>query len=129
MRKHCAGKLWAVFGCGGDRDRGKRPQMGAVADRLADRLVITDDNPRSEDPEGIICNIVEGISRQDATIIRDRREAIRFALENSGPDDLVLIAGKGHENTQEIDGVKHSFSDRKVVNEILSQLQPGCAST
>jgi UDP-N-acetylmuramoyl-L-alanyl-D-glutamate--2,6-diaminopimelate ligase len=129
MRKHCAGKLWAVFGCGGDRDRGKRPQMGAVADRLADRLVITDDNPRSEDPEGIICNILEGISRQDATIIRDRREAIRFALENSGPDDLVLIAGKGHENTQEIDGVKHSFSDRKVVNEILSQLQPGCAST
>ncbi len=129
MKKHCPGKLWAVFGCGGDRDRGKRPQMGAVADRLADRLVITDDNPRGEDPEGIICNILEGIAHQDATIIRDRREAIRYALKNSGPDDLVLIAGKGHENTQEIDGVKYPFSDREVVSEILSQLQPGCAKS
>jgi UDP-N-acetylmuramoyl-L-alanyl-D-glutamate--2,6-diaminopimelate ligase len=101
--------------------------MGAVADRLADRLVITDDNPRSEDPQGIICHILEGITHQDATIIRDRREAIRFALENAQPDDLVLIAGKGHESTQEIDGVKHPFSDRDVVNEILSQPQPICS--
>ncbi|MCF7968249.1 MAG: UDP-N-acetylmuramyl-tripeptide synthetase, partial [Methylococcaceae bacterium] len=127
MKEHCAGKLWVVFGCGGDRDRGKRPQMGAVADRLADRLVITDDNPRSEDPQGIIWHILEGITHQDATIIRDRREAIRFALENAEPDDLVLIAGKGHESTQEIDGVKHPFSDRDVVNEILSQPQPICS--
>jgi UDP-N-acetylmuramoyl-L-alanyl-D-glutamate--2,6-diaminopimelate ligase len=127
MKQHCDGKLWVVFGCGGDRDRGKRPQMGAVADGLADRLVITDDNPRGEDPEGIISNIIEGITHHDATIIRDRREAIRYALKNSGPDDLVLIAGKGHENTQEIDGVKYPFSDREVVSEILSQLQPGCA--
>ena len=127
MKEHCAGKLWVVFGCGGDRDRGKRPQMGAVADRLADRLVITDDNPRSEDPQGIIWHILEGITHQDATIIRDRREAIRFALENAAQDDLVLIAGKGHESTQEIDGVKHPFSDRDVVNEILSQPQPICS--
>ena len=125
MRKHCNGKLWVIFGCGGDRDRGKRAQMGAIADRLADHLVITDDNPRSENPEGIIRNILEGVSRQGAMIIRDRREAIRYALENSEPNDLVLIAGKGHENSQEIDGVRHPFSDREVVNEILNRLQSG----
>ncbi len=126
MKKHCSGMLWVVFGCGGDRDRGKRAQMGAIADSLADRLVITDDNPRSEDPEGIIHAILEGVNRQNATIIRDRRGAIHFALEAAAPDDLVLVAGKGHEDSQEIGGFKYPFSDRKVVGEVLNQLQSRC---
>ena len=125
VRKHCAGNLWVVFGCGGDRDRGKRPQMGSVADKLADRLVITDDNPRSEDPEGIIRDILEGVSRQEAAVIRDRREAISFALKTCEPLDLVIIAGKGHETSQEISGVKYPFNDREVVCEILNHWYPG----
>jgi UDP-N-acetylmuramoyl-L-alanyl-D-glutamate--2,6-diaminopimelate ligase len=123
MRKHCAGRLWVVFGCGGDRDKGKRPEMGAVADRLADVIVITDDNPRDEDGDAIIYGICEGISRRDVVVLRDRRAAINHVLEHAGPGDLVLVAGKGHETTQEILGCKHPFSDRMVVSEALSRLQ------
>lgn len=122
LRRHCAGRLWAVFGCGGDRDRGKRPEMGAIAAALADAVVLTDDNPRSEDGDAIIRDIRAGCQRGDLAIIRDRREAIRFALERAAPDDLVLVAGKGHESTQEIQGQKYPFSDHAVVQEILAQL-------
>ncbi len=119
LRRHCRGLLWVVFGCGGDRDRGKRPQMGAIAAALADRVVLTDDNPRSEDGDAIIRDILEGCERKDATVMRDRRQAIAWALERLGEDDVLLVAGKGHEDTQDIGGVKHPFSDRAVVRQLL----------
>lgn len=122
MRKHCSAHLWVVFGCGGDRDRGKRTEMGKIADQLADRLVITDDNPRNEDADSIVADIVSGVLDHKAVVIRDRQAAIRYALESFAVGDLVLIAGKGHENYQEIRGVKHHFSDREVVETILRQL-------
>lgn len=103
------GRLVCVFGCGGDRDPGKRPLMGEVAARLAHQVVITSDNPRSEDPAAIVARIAEGAPR--ATCIVDRAEAIRQSVQAAGSDDVVLIAGKGHENYQEIAGVRHPFSD------------------
>jgi len=122
------GRLWVVFGAGGDRDPMKRPFMGEVCARLADSLVVTSDNPRSEDPVKIIDAIIEGVNGAAASpsLVRvepDRREAISFALANAGPSDVVIIAGKGHETTQEIAGVKHPFDDREVVRE-FSKLAP-----
>ncbi len=121
LRTHCRGKLWVVFGCGGDRDRGKRPQMGAVAERLADVIILTDDNPRGEDGDAIVHQILAGIGRRDVLVERDRLAAIRHALTHAGHDDLILIAGKGHENTQEIKGIRHHFSDREAVEGILGR--------
>lgn len=112
------GNLWAVFGAGGDRDPMKRPLMGAACARLADRLVVTSDNPRSEDPNAIIAAILVGIpaeKRRAALVEPDRRKAICAALSAAGADDVVLVCGKGHETTQEIAGVKHPFDDREVV--------------
>lgn len=103
------GRLICVFGCGGDRDGGKRPLMGAVAARLADQTIITSDNPRSENPEAIIAAVRQGAP--DALVIADRAQAIRQALLTVQPQDLVLIAGKGHENYQEIAGQRLHFSD------------------
>ena len=113
------GRLWVVFGAGGDRDPMKRPLMGEACARLADSLVVTSDNPRSEDPATIIDAIVAGVDRAAARprLVRiepDRREAIFFALANAASSDVVIIAGKGHETTQEIAGVKHPFDDREV---------------
>lgn len=106
------GKLWVVFGAGGDRDPGKRPVMGEVASRCADRVVVTSDNPRSEDPERIIADILSGIVRRDHVSVQaDRALAIETALCRADERDVVLIAGKGHEDYQEINGVKHDFSD------------------
>jgi UDP-N-acetylmuramoyl-L-alanyl-D-glutamate--2,6-diaminopimelate ligase len=106
------GLLWGVFGCGGNRDATKRPLMGGIAERLADRVVVTSDNPRNEVPEQILLQIVEGMARPlNASVIEDRRAAIAHALQHAGPHDVVLIAGKGHEAEQEIAGVKHPFSD------------------
>lgn len=122
LRRHCEGRLWVVFGCGGDRDRGKRPEMGAIAERLADVVVLTDDNPRSEDGDDIIREILSGCRRDDVATIRDRRDAIFWALERSAVDDIVLVAGKGHETTQEVRGRKYPFSDRAVVRESLERL-------
>ena len=122
LRKHCAGNLWVVFGCGGDRDRGKRAAMGAVADGLADHIVVTDDNPRNEDPEIIVSDILKGISHRNAIVLRDRRCAIHHALNSASKGDLVLVAGKGHETTQEIQGVKYPFNDRDVVKDILHEI-------
>ena len=114
------GRLWVVFGAGGDRDPMKRPLMGEACAKLADSLVVTSDNPRSEDPAKIIEAIVAGVDRAAARprLVRiepDRREAIFFALANAASRDVVIIAGKGHETTQEIKGVKHPFDDREVV--------------
>jgi UDP-N-acetylmuramoyl-L-alanyl-D-glutamate--2,6-diaminopimelate ligase len=118
-RAHCSGELWVVFGCGGDRDSGKRPEMGAIADRLADRIVVTDDNPRTEDSGVIIQQIMVGITAHKPMEIPDRRCAIEHALTHAKAGDLVVIAGKGHEDTQEIQGVKYPFKDSDVVKEIL----------
>lgn len=116
LREHCAGRLWCVFGCGGDRDAGKRPQMGAVAEALADFIVLTDDNPRSEDGDRIIEAISEGFTRLEIGgaslfIERDRSRAIALAVEAASADDVILVAGKGHETYQETSGVLRPFSD------------------
>jgi UDP-N-acetylmuramoyl-L-alanyl-D-glutamate--2,6-diaminopimelate ligase len=106
------GRLWCVFGCGGNRDAGKRPVMGRIAADLADRVIITSDNPRGEVPEAVVAQIAAGCV--DAPHVRlevDRRLAIASALREAGPADVVLLAGKGHEDYQEIQGVKHPFSD------------------
>ena len=109
------GKLWCVFGCGGDRDRGKRSQMGAVAASFADQIVITSDNPRSEDPQAIIEMIRQGIpsSTTNVQVIIDRAAAIMAAIRHADPQDIVLVAGKGHETSQEINGKKFDFSDQE----------------
>ena len=112
LREHCRGALWCVFGCGGDRDPGKRPMMGAVADELADAIIVTDDNPRSENPQGICRAILLGISSHAARVIHDRGEAIAAAISEAAPVDVVLIAGKGHEDYQIYGDVRRSFSDR-----------------
>jgi UDP-N-acetylmuramoyl-L-alanyl-D-glutamate--2,6-diaminopimelate ligase len=109
------GKVWCVFGCGGDRDLGKRPQMGKVAQDLADHVVITSDNPRSEDPQSIIAMIQSGMSGDLMAVqaIPDRAAAIMAAVRNADIKDVVLVAGKGHESTQEINGKKFDFSDQE----------------
>lgn len=119
LKDHCRGDLWVVFGCGGDRDKGKRPQMGATALKLADRIVLTDDNPRTENGDAIILDILEGFAGQSVPVLRDRRAAIAYAVEHLQADDILLIAGKGHEDYQEINGVKHPFSDQTVIKELL----------
>jgi UDP-N-acetylmuramoyl-L-alanyl-D-glutamate--2,6-diaminopimelate ligase len=107
------GALWCVFGCGGNRDAGKRPKMAAIAQRLADQVVMTSDNPRNEPPAFILLQMVAGLagSQERVKVIEDRRAAIRDALRRAEARDVVLIAGKGHEDYQEIAGVKHPFSD------------------
>lgn len=113
LQLHCAGDLWCVFGCGGDRDAAKRPVMGALADRIADHVVITTDNPRFESPQSIIDQIVEGVAGSGAIIEVDRAAAIEYAIVNAKPGDTILIAGKGHEDYQQVGEEKISFSDAK----------------
>ena len=125
VRRHVTNHLWVIFGCGGDRDRGKRSEMGAVASKMADHLVLTDDNPRTEDGDAIIRDILAGISHPDAIVIRDRRAAIRHVLKSIGPQDLLVVAGKGHETTQEIAGIKYPFNDRAVIEETWIDLLKG----
>jgi murE/murF fusion protein len=116
------GKLWCVFGCGGNRDAVKRPLMGAIATRLADHVVLTNDNPRDEAPGFILSQILAGIAGHDEVdVIEDRHEAIAHALAEAAPADVVLLAGKGHEDTQEIAGVKRRFSDVDEAHEALSR--------
>jgi UDP-N-acetylmuramoyl-L-alanyl-D-glutamate--2,6-diaminopimelate ligase len=115
------GRVIVVFGCGGDRDTGKRPQMGRIARELADVAVVTSDNPRSEAPVSIIDQIVSGATRGgDLRVEPDRRAAIALAAELARDDDVVVIAGKGHERGQEIAGVVTPFDDREVAREVLT---------
>lgn len=121
-REHCDGELWCVFGCGGDRDKGKRQQMGEIASRIADHIMITDDNPRSESSIEITKEIARGVlDGTDTQIMTDRREAILKVLAQAKSDDTVLIAGKGHEEYQEIKGKRVSFSDFNIVEEFISK--------
>jgi len=110
-----------VFGAGGDRDRGKRPLMGEIAARLSDVVIVTSDNPRSEDPEAIVAEIVAPIAATAPHVEVDRRTAIEWAIEQAEEDDVVVIAGKGHEQGQELDkGIKLPFDDVTVAREVLS---------
>ena len=115
------GKLWAVFGCGGDRDPGKRPQMGGIAERLAQHVVLTSDNPRSEDPQHILDEISDGMDNPRAAAqIEDRAAAILHAVRHADAHDVIVVAGKGHESTQEIAGRKRPFSDQEHVRLALA---------
>ena len=116
IRPHVAGKLWVVCGCGGDRDRGKRPLMAQAAVRFADAAVFTDDNPRTEAPSAIVADMLAGLdNRQMAQVVQPREEAIRYVLSRLQAGDAVVIAGKGHEDYQIIGTVKHHYSDQEVV--------------
>jgi len=114
-------RITCVFGCGGDRDRGKRAIMGRIATRCADRVIVTSDNPRSEPPMAIIADILEGASR-DCLVIEDRRRAVQEAIATASPGDIVVVAGKGHEPYQEIRGVRHPYSDAQAVRAALAKV-------
>ena len=112
---HRKGQLWCVFGCGGERDFGKRPLMGSIAEQYADRIVLTADNPRSESNKSIVAEILKGIKSKDKLHIEhDRKHAIAYAIRNAKHEDLIIIAGKGHEQYQEIAGERYSFSDKEI---------------
>lgn len=120
LKGHEFGRVWCVFGCGGDRDKGKRALMGAVAESLADQVVITDDNPRTEPADAIVMDILKGIKSRDLIHVeRDRQLAIAWAVEHAQENDVVLVAGKGHEEYQWIGDVKHPYSDKAVVESLL----------
>ena len=120
LRAHTPGRLTCVFGCGGERDAGKRPQMAAIAEAGADRIIVTDDNPRGEDGDAIVDQILAGFARRDGVQVqRDRGRAIAAALADAGAGDVVLVAGKGHEPYQEVQGVKHPFDDLRVARGLL----------
>lgn len=120
-REHCQGQLWVVFGCGGDRDTGKRALMGACAEQLADQIIITDDNPRSESPADITSAIMSGCTLP-IKVIHDRALAIQTAIKQTSPNDCIVIAGKGHEQYQEIGTQKIPFSDAQVVTDCLTEM-------
>jgi UDP-N-acetylmuramoyl-L-alanyl-D-glutamate--2,6-diaminopimelate ligase len=131
--KDASSRLWIVFGCGGDRDAGKRPKMGDVATQLADQVIITSDNPRTERPGDIVDQILIGIQparRAIASVQVDRDRAIRHAIESASPGDVVVIAGKGHETEQVLpDGkggtIRTHFDDREVARSMLAELHGG----
>ncbi|MDH3513250.1 MAG: UDP-N-acetylmuramoyl-L-alanyl-D-glutamate--2,6-diaminopimelate ligase [Gammaproteobacteria bacterium] len=118
LRAHARGKIWCVFGCGGDRDRGKRPVMGEVAERLADVVVLTDDNPRHESGDAIISEIAGGM-HATPQVIRERRAAIAAAIRNAREGDIVLVAGKGHEDYQQVGDERRPYSDREAVQQLI----------
>ncbi|MBR7155608.1 MAG: UDP-N-acetylmuramoyl-L-alanyl-D-glutamate--2,6-diaminopimelate ligase, partial [Lentisphaeria bacterium] len=123
LRPLCKGKLTVLFGAGGDRDRTKRPKMGAAA-AAADKIILTSDNPRSEDPETIMDDVSAGIPAGSELIREvDRRKALQCAVATAGKGDIVLIAGKGHENTQEIAGVKHHFNEVEILQQLFQKAQ------
>jgi len=122
VREHCDGRLICVFGCGGDRDAGKRPLMGALAERLADGVVLTDDNPRSEPGEAIVGAILAGMKNPATVQVqRDRAAAIAGAIRDAGPGDWVVVAGKGHEDYQLVGDLRLDFSDREQVRRVLAE--------
>lgn len=120
LQEHQHDNIWCVFGCGGDRDKGKRSIMGTVAESLSDRVVITTDNPRSEDPQSIADDICDGVANlSQVDVVLDRAEAIEFAVTHATEQDIVLIAGKGHETYQEVNGVRYPFNDEEVATRYL----------
>ncbi len=123
MKEVTAGRLVVLFGCGGDRDRGKRPLMGAVAEKYADFVVVTSDNPRTEKPEDILADILEGMKgkKSQRTVIEDRRKAIAWAMENHQPGDLLILAGKGHEDYQIVGHEKFHMDEREIVADVLKR--------
>lgn len=127
VRGFAKGRIITLFGCGGNRDKAKRPIMGEIAGMLSDYLIVTSDNPRDEEPMDIIRAIEEGVKKSgcEYTVIENRRDAIRFALMHAQENDIIILAGKGHENYQEICGVKHHFDEKEVVAELLAEL-PRC---
>lgn len=121
LHGHLQGTLFCVFGCGGERDTGKRPQMAAIAERLANQVIVTDDNPRGEDGDVIVADILAGFQHADAvTVQRNRARAIGLAVKRAGAGDIILIAGKGHEPYQEVNGVRHDFDDTEVAAAALA---------
>ncbi len=122
LRRHCAGELWCVFGCGGDRDKGKRPLMGLAAETFADRIMITSDNSRSEDPKQIIADIIQGLSNPAQALAEvDRVTAIKQVVAMAKPGDVILLAGKGHETYQEAAGVRHDYDERALARQLAEQ--------
>lgn len=122
LRQHVKGKIWCIFGCGGERDKGKRPLMGKVVEKYADKLIITDDNPRNESPQHIVRDILVGISKQKNVLVEhDRSEALALALKKAKRDDWILLAGKGHEAYQVIKEKKIPQSDQLIVETLLQQ--------
>lgn len=124
LKTHCTGTLWAIFGCGGDRDAGKRPIMAQAGLAGADKVILTADNPRSEDPKQILADMQVGMSEEQykrTHIEPVRQRAIEYAVTHAGVDDIVVIAGKGHETYQEINGVRHDFDDSLVLQQALAQ--------
>ena len=123
LRAHCSGRLICVFGCGGDRDKGKRPLMAATAERLADVVIATDDNPRFEDAKKIMQEILSGFDKPDSVIVEhDRAKAIRVAVAKAANGDVVLVAGKGHEKFQLVQGKEFAFDDREEIRGALAEL-------
>jgi len=125
LRKHCGHDLWVVFGCGGNRDKGKRPQMGHIAEQWADHVIITDDNPRFENGLDIVNDILAGCNRAglnpvEVEVIQNREQAIHNAIARAAETDWIVIAGKGHEHYQEINGVQTAFNDNRVVIDALT---------
>ena len=125
VRDFCKGRLISVFGCGGDRDPLKRPIMGEIGVKYADFAIITSDNPRTEEPMAIISDILKGVTPElgEYTVIEDRRQAIRYAMDIAKKDDIIVLAGKGHETYQEINGVKHHLDEREEVAAHLEELR------
>ena len=126
VRDHFSGEMWCVFGCGGDRDRSKRALMAKVAEQYADKIIVTTDNPRHEDPQKIVDEIMAGFSSvENVEAVLDRRQAIDIAIANAQPGDVVLLAGKGHETSQIVGDVHIAFDDRRVAREFLSARESG----
>ena len=123
LREYRPHRLVSVFGCGGNRSRDRRFEMGETSGRLADLTIITSDNPRYEDPQAIIDDIKTGISRTDGRYVEiiDRKEAIAYAIHHGEPGDIIILAGKGHETYQEIKGVKYPLDERVLIQEILDE--------
>jgi len=127
LRSHCRGKLWCIFGCGGDRDRGKRPLMAQIAEKYSDKLIITQDNSRTEDPKQIFADMVKGLNKPNSVQIEsDRIQAIMQSIEAAAPSDLILIAGKGHENYQIVGTEKIPLDDYAEAKKALHSRREQC---
>ncbi len=123
IKGYAKGRVVCIFGCGGNRDAAKRPIMGKIAENIADFCIVTSDNPRFEDPYTIINDILAGMEKDNHIVVEDRKKAIKYAIEHAQPGDVILLAGKGHEDYQEIKGVHYPFDEKRIVKEILEELE------